>query len=52
MFLPVLALFASFVIATLLSLVGAYLAGISGSVAGMAAGILLSFLLIARQAGR
>lgn len=49
---PILALLASFTIATLLSLIGAYFAGMSGSVAGMAMGILLAFLLMARQAGR
>ena len=52
MLLPILTLFASFAVATLFSLLGAYYAGMSGAVAGMAVGILLAFLLMARQAGR
>lgn len=52
MFLPLLMLFASFVAATLFSLLGAYLVGASGAVLGMILGLVLSFVLMARQVGR
>lgn len=52
MLLPILMLFASFAATTLLSLLGAYFAGVSGAAAGMVLGILLAFLLMARRAGR
>jgi hypothetical protein len=52
MLLPILTLFASFAVATLLSLLGAFFAGMPGAVAGMSGGIVLAFLLMARQAGR
>lgn len=52
MLLPILSIFASFAAATLLSLLGAYFAGVTGAVAGMVVGIVLAFLLMARRAGR
>lgn len=52
MLLPILMLFASFAATTLLSLLGAYFAGVGGAVVGMVVGILLAFLLMARRAGR
>lgn len=52
MLLPILALFASFVAATLLSLLGAFFAGATGAVLGMVVGILLAFLLMAGRVGR
>lgn len=52
MLLPILALFASFALATLFSLLGSYFAGATGAVVGMTVGIVLSFLLIAQRAGR
>ena len=52
MFLPLLMLLASFVAATLFSLLGAYLVGGSGAILGMILGLALSFMLMAHQAGR
>lgn len=52
MFLPILALLVSFVAATVFGLLGAYFAGTTGAVVALGASILLSFLLIARWAGR
>ena len=52
MFLPVVMLLASFGLATLFSLVGAYLVGGSGAILGMILGLVLSFVLMARHAGR
>lgn len=52
MLIPILTLFASFVVATVLGLAGAYLAGPLGAVTGMGLGIAMTFLWIARWAGR
>jgi hypothetical protein len=52
MLLPILTLVASFVAATILGLLGAYLLGTVGAVLGMGLGIILAFMLIARWAGR
>lgn len=52
MLLAILALLASFVATTLLSLAGAYFGGAGGAVVGMVVGIVLAFLLMARRAGR
>lgn len=52
MFLPLVMLLASFVAATLFSLLGAYLVGGSGAILGMILGLVLSFALMARHAGR
>lgn len=52
MILPILTLIASFLAATLLGLLGAYLLGTAGAVIGTGLGIILAFLMIARWAGR
>lgn len=52
MFLPLLMLLASFAAATLFSLLGAYVVGGSGAILGMILGLVLSFVLMARHAGR
>ena len=52
MLLPILALFASFALAALFTLLGAYFAGATGAVVGMTLGLVLSFVLIAQRAGR
>lgn len=52
MLFPILSLLISFVAATALGLAGAYLFGTAGAVIGMAAGILATFYVMARRAGR
>lgn len=52
MLLPILMLFASFAVTTLLSLLGAYFGGVAGAAAAMVTGILLGFLAMARRVGR
>lgn len=52
MFLPLLMLAASFLTATLFSLLGAYFVGASGAVLGMILGLIISFVLMSRQVGR
>jgi hypothetical protein len=52
MLLPIIALFASFLAATALGLLGAYVAGTFGAVTGMGFGFVLTFVLLARWAGR
>lgn len=51
MFLPLLMLVATFLTATLFSLLGAYIVGASGAVLGMILGLFVCFVLMSRQVG-
>jgi positive regulator of sigma E activity len=52
MWLPLSMLFASFVAATLCSLLGAYFGGEAGAILGIVLGLGSGFVLMARHAGR
>jgi len=52
MLLPLVLLFASFLVGTVLSLLGAYFFSEAGAILGLVSGLGLCFVLMARYAGR